>query len=107
MALVRAVLANWLVCIAVVQAAASTSLVGKMCGLWWPITAFVAIGLEHSVANMFIIPAGIALGAKVTFTDFLVKNLIPVTIGNTIAGVFFVAVLYSLIFGSFGKKVGI
>lgn len=105
-AVVRAVLANWLVCIAVVQAASASSLVGKMFGLWWPITAFVTIGLEHSVANMFLIPAGIALGAKVTFADFLLKNLLPVTLGNTIAGVILVATVGSLVYGTAGKKLG-
>jgi formate/nitrite transporter FocA (FNT family) len=67
--------------------------VGKVFALWWPIAAFVTIGLEHSIANIFLIPAGIALGAKVTVTDFLMKNLLPVTIGNTIAGVLCVAVV--------------
>jgi formate/nitrite transporter FocA (FNT family) len=77
--------------------------VGKVFALWWPIAAFVTIGLEHSIANIFLIPAGIALGAKVTVADFLMKNLLPVTIGNTIAGVLCVAVLNSLLYGSLGK----
>ena len=76
---------------------------GKVFALWWPIAAFVTIGLEHSIANIFIIPAGMALGANVTVADFLMKNLLPVTIGNTIAGVFFVAVLNSLLCGSLEK----
>jgi formate/nitrite transporter FocA (FNT family) len=47
-AITRAILANWLVCIAVKQAAASSSLPGKMLAIWPPITAFIALGLEHS-----------------------------------------------------------
>lgn len=48
----RSILCNWLVCCAVWSASAATSLPGRIMGLWPPITAFVAIGLEHSVANM-------------------------------------------------------
>lgn len=48
----RAVMANWLVCVAVWNAGAASSLPGKVLGIWPPISAFVAIGLEHSVANM-------------------------------------------------------
>lgn len=103
-AFVRAVLANWLVCIAVIQAAGSSSLVGKAVAIWMPITAFVAIGLEHSIANMFIIPAGMALGAPVTLSDFFIKNLIPVTIGNIFAGMVIMGPYYCTVFGSLGKK---
>lgn len=49
---IRAVLANWLVCVAVWNAGSASSLPGKVLGIWPPIAAFVAIGLEHSVANM-------------------------------------------------------
>ena len=59
-----------------------------MVGVWFPISMFIAIGFEHSVANMFILPAGIFSGAPLSWGDILVKNLIPVTIGNAIAGAF-------------------
>lgn len=101
---IRAVLANWLVCIAVFQAYAASSLPGKLLGIWGPISMFVTIGLEHSVANMFIIPLGIMLGANVSFTDFLVKNLIPVTIGNAFAGVVFMAAVYTFAYGGHDKS---
>jgi formate/nitrite transporter FocA (FNT family) len=55
---------------------------------------------EHSVANMFFIPLGIMLGAKVTFTDFLMNNLLPVTLGNTFAGVVFVACALGAVHGN-------
>lgn len=106
-ALVRGILANWLVCIAVIQAASSSTLIGKAVAIWLPITAFVALGLEHSVANMFLIPAGILLGAPVTISDFLIKNLLPVTLGNVIAGVVFLALISSIVYGSLGKKMGV
>jgi formate/nitrite transporter len=103
-ALIRGILANWLVCIAVFHASAASTLPGKMLGLWFPIAAFVTVGLEHSVANMFIIPMGMVLGAKVSISDFIINNLIPVTIGNTIAGTVFMALTYSMCFGSLGKS---
>eukprot|EP00913_Durusdinium_trenchii_P001555 g1439.t1 len=77
---------------------------GKMVGVWFPISMFIAIGFEHSVANMFILPAGIFSGAPLSWGDILVKNLIPVTIGNAIAGAFVVGGGMSFMFGKLGKK---
>jgi formate/nitrite transporter FocA (FNT family) len=62
--------------------------------------AFVAIGFEHSVANMFFIPAGMFYGADVSWSDFLVGNLLPVTLGNIIGGAFFVGVVYWFLYGT-------
>jgi len=103
-AFVRAILANWLVCVAVWCAGAANSLPGKLMGLWPPICAFVAIGLEHSVANMFLIPLGIALGADITFSHFLTANLIPVTLGNIVGGMVFMGFSNAYFFGSLAKK---
>ncbi len=86
------------------MAGASNDLVGKLVGCWFPISTFVAIGLEHSVANLFIMPCALLLGAKVTLQDVIVKNLIPVLIGNAIAGAFVVAGSYSYQYGKLGKK---
>jgi formate/nitrite transporter FocA (FNT family) len=91
------------VCIAVVQAAASSSLVGKMFGLWWPITAFVTIGLEHSVANMYFFPVALFHGATVdqphvAWDTFLLHNLVPVTIGNALGGAVLVGLVYWFVF---------
>ncbi|GBG24306.1 Formate nitrite transporter [Hondaea fermentalgiana] len=80
----RAIAANWLVNIAVFQAACVSSAHGKMIVLWLPITAFVACGFEHSVANMFLIPLGMYNGADVSVGDFLGKNLFLVMLGNAI-----------------------
>eukprot|EP00913_Durusdinium_trenchii_P001553 g1437.t1 len=82
----------------------ATDLSGKMVGVWFPISMFIAIGFEHSVANMFILPAGIFSGAPLSWGDILVKNLIPVTIGNAIAGAFVVGAGMSFMFGKLGKK---
>lgn len=101
-AFLRGILANWLVCCAVWCAGAASSLPAKVMGIWPPIAAFVAIGLEHSVANMFIIPMGIALGADVAFKHFLTSNLVPVTLGNIVGGMVFMATSSSFFFGSLG-----
>ena len=63
---------------------------------------FVGIGLEHSVANMFLLPLGIVSGADVSVAETVVKNFIPVTIGNAIAGAIIVAAGYSYQFGKLG-----
>ena len=74
---------------------------GKFVAIWLPISAFIAIGLEHSVANMFIIPLGIFSGAAVSWKAFLLKNLLPVTLGNIAGGAIMVAAVYSW---AYGKK---
>ena len=82
---------NWLVCLAVWLALATDSLAGKMLGLWFPIMAFVTLGFEHSVANMFFIPLGMINGAAVSVGQFLLANLLPVTLGNVVGGAVLVA----------------
>lgn len=106
-AFARAVGCNWLVCLAVWMALASRQVIGKIFAIFFPIMAFVAIGFEHCVANMYFIPnglfltqwAGLAAPAGVdpgllTWGSFLWKNLLPVTIGNTIGGAVFVGLSY-------------
>lgn len=92
-AFLRGIGCNWLVCLAVYLAIASDDIIGKIWGIWFPIFAFVAIGFEHSVANMFFIPVGIFLGG-VTWSQFFINNMIPVTLGNIVGGAVFVACLY-------------
>jgi formate/nitrite transporter len=89
----RAIGCNWLVCLAVYLAIASDDIVGKIFGIWFPIMAFVCIGFEHVVANMFFIPMGIFIGG-VTWSQMFINNMIPATIGNIIGGAIFVACLY-------------
>ena len=97
---IRGVLCNWLVCMAVYMASGCTSLISKMVAIWFPISAFIALGLDHSVANMFLIPLGIMRGAPITTADFLMKNLLPVTLGNIVGGAGCVAMGYSAAYGS-------
>jgi len=88
-AFVKAMLCNWMVCLAVVLAMTTTSTVGKVVTAWLPIFIFFAQGFEHTVVNMFIIPTGMMMGAKVTMADWALWNLIPVTLGNFVGGFVF------------------
>jgi formate/nitrite transporter len=83
---VKAMLCNWLVCLGVVMFMTSTSTVGKIVATWLPITTFFAQGYEHAVVNMFVIPTGMMMGAKVSVADWWLWNQIPVTLGNLIGG---------------------
>jgi formate transporter len=85
----KGVLCNWMVCLGVVMAMTSQSTVGKIVAMWLPILTFFAQGFEHSVVNMFVIPASMMFGAKVSFSDWWLWNQIPVTIGNLIGGFLF------------------
>ena len=99
-AFTRGVLCNFLVATAVYMASGVSTLGAKMVAVWFPISAFVALGLDHSVANMFIIPLGMLSGAAdVTIKSFLLGNLLPVTLGNIVGGGCFVALAFGNIFG--------
>jgi formate/nitrite transporter len=97
--ILRGIGCNWLVCLAVWLAIASDDITGKIWGIWFPIMAFVALGFEHSVANMFFIPLGMFNGASVSIGQYLFGNLLPVTIGNIIGGAGFVGTVYWWIYG--------
>jgi formate transporter len=98
-AILKGIGCNWLVCLAVWLAIASDDTIGKIWGIWFPIMAFVTLGLEHSIANMFFIPLGMFNGANVSVGQFLWNNLLPVTIGNIIGGAGFVGAIYWWIYG--------
>ncbi|HEY5997022.1 MAG TPA: formate/nitrite transporter family protein [Candidatus Deferrimicrobiaceae bacterium] len=100
-AFVRGVLCNWLVCLAVFMATAARDVTGKMLACYVPIMTFVASGFEHSVANMYFIPAGLFLNGDLhrpepllSWWNFGISNLLPVTAGNVVGGVLFVASAY-------------
>jgi len=103
-AFVRGILCNWLVCMAVYLASFAKDAAGKMVPIFFCISAFVALGLEHSVANMFIIPVGILSGAAVSWPTFLLKNLLPVTLGNIVGGAVCVGTAFCMAYGKMGKK---
>jgi len=83
---------NWLVCLAVWLSYASKDVVGKVVGMWFPVMAFVAIGFQHVVANMFVIPAAIFAGA-LSWAQFA-DNFVPVFLGNAVGGAVFVGLAY-------------
>ena len=109
----RAVGCNWLVCLAVFAAYSAKDTAGKIVALWIPTMAFVALGMEHCVANMFFIPAALMTAADpryaalaaagqvpeltATVNTFLIDNLIPVTLGNIVGGAVLVAGFYCFI----------
>lgn len=86
---VKAMLCNWMVTLGVVMSFTSQSTIGKIAAMWLPILTFFAQGFEHSVVNMFVIPAGMLLGAQVSIADWWLWNQIPVTLGNIVGGFVF------------------
>ncbi|MFO1121808.1 MAG: formate/nitrite transporter family protein [Hyphomicrobiales bacterium] len=94
-ALSRGILCNMLVCLAVWLTFAARDVTGKILAILLPISAFVLLGFEHSIANFYLIPAGWVAGAKIGWSGFL-GNLIPVTIGNVIGGAGGVALAYRM-----------
>lgn len=111
-AFISGVLCNIIVCVAVLMAGAATDIAGKISAIFFPILAFVIGGYEHCVANMYYIPAGIIASgnetyvakavelygisadklADLTIGNFFIHNLIPVTLGNLVGGMVFVAI---------------
>lgn len=83
---------NWLVASAVWLSYGAEDMTGKILGIWFPTMAFVAIGFQHVVANMFVIPAAIFAG-HFTWGAYL-NNFIPVFLGNAVGGVVFIALPY-------------
>ena len=92
--MVKGIGANWCVCLAIWLAMAAKSSGAKMFGCWLPVMAFVALGYEHSIANMFFIPCGMLEGASVTPWQMVCDNLIPATIGNIIGGALLVGCVH-------------
>lgn len=110
----RGILCNALVCLAIWLCFSARTVVGKIAAIIFPITAFVASGFEHSIANMYFIPIGILLKQNESVANAILKiapdaalerlnvlgflgNLLPVTIGNIIGGAVMVGLVYWLI----------
>lgn len=102
--LLKGILCNVLVCMAVWCSFAADELAGKVLALWFPVMLFIIGGFEHCVANMYFIPAGMiasslyGIPADISIFGFLVTNLIPVTIGNIIGGAVCVGAMYYMIY---------
>jgi len=84
----RGIACNWLVCIAVWQAAGARDTISKIFAIWIPIWIFVSCGYDHVVANMFSVPLGIMFGADLTVAGYIKKSLIAAYIGNIIGALF-------------------
>jgi formate/nitrite transporter len=99
---------NWLVNLAILLGICADDAAGKFFGIWFPIMAFVSSGLEHSIANMYFIPAGILtqgfitdptkINAGLNWVTMWTNNLIIVTLGNIVGGMIFVGVIYWVAF---------
>jgi formate/nitrite transporter len=98
-AFIKGILCNWMVCLGVVMGMVARSTVSKIIAAWLPIFIFFAHGFEHAVVNMFVIPAGIMLGAKTTVLDWWLWNEIPVTLGNLVGGFLFTGLALYLTYG--------
>ena len=89
-AFLRGVFCNALVCLAVWLGFSARTTTDKVLCIVFPITAFVAAGFEHSIANMYFVPMGMLLsgeaGGGLTWSRFLIGNLLPVTLGNVAGG---------------------
>jgi formate/nitrite transporter len=103
-AFVKAVLCNWMVTLGAVLALASRSTVGKIVAMWLPILTFFAQGYEHSIVNMFVIPAGKLLGAPISYGQWWFWNQIPVTLGNIFSGVFLTGLALYITFRPAAQK---
>jgi formate/nitrite transporter len=101
--LVKGIFCNYLVCMAVYLASMARDMGGRYFGILIPVSTFVATGYEHSVANMMLLPAAMLAGAPLTLRDVIVKNMLPVTIGNGLAGAILVAASFSFQFGKLGE----
>lgn len=88
------VLCNWLVSLGSVMSKATRSTVGRLLLMWIPIAMFFALGFEHTVVNMWLIPTGILAGANVSLYDWWAWNQIPVTIGNILGAAVFNGTLW-------------
>lgn len=90
--------ANWLVCLGVWMGFAGKDVFSRCVGIWVPVMIFVTLGYEHSIANMFFIPAAIYSGADISWMQFISDNLIAATLGNIVGGAVFVGCIYWYIY---------
>jgi formate transporter len=95
---------NWLVAAAVWLSYGTDDTIGKIAGIWFPTMSFVAIGFQHVVANMFVIPAAIFAG-HFTWIEYI-SNFVPVFLGNAIGGSIFVAMAYWIAYRKYNQYVG-
>jgi len=98
--------ANFLVCVAVWQATCAEDVAGKVLALWWPTASFIMLGFSHCVANMFLIPMGMMLGADIS-VGRMFASLFMATLGNAVGGGVFVGAVYWYVFDSMASFGGL
>lgn len=90
-AVMKGVMCNFMLCAGVLLATLTESVIGKLASAWVAAMVFFGLGLEHCVINMFLIPVGMLFGAEVTVGQFLIWNMLPVTLGNALGGALILA----------------
>jgi formate/nitrite transporter len=100
--LFRGILGGWLIGLAVWTSQAAESVSAKFVTIWLCISTYVICQYEHCLANLFFVPCAIFAGAKITWGQFIMQNLIPTTIGNFIGGFLMLAGSYRLVYGKHG-----
>jgi len=123
-AFIFGVFCNWLVCLAVWMTSGAQDVTGKILAIFFPIWLFIISGFEHSIANMYYIPAGILAMANpewvaaamelygvtpeqlshLSWGSMFRDNLLPVTLGNIVGGAFFVGITYLIAFGKLDPR---
>mmetsp|Transcript_25566 Transcript_25566/g.55900 ORF Transcript_25566/g.55900 Transcript_25566/m.55900 type:complete len:298 (+) Transcript_25566:147-1040(+) len=96
--------ANFLIALAVWQATTSKDVAGKILGIWFPVMAFVELGFEHSIANMFFLPVGMWNGADVNVVTMLFLQLLPATLGNMCGGGIGMGMVYWVLYDSVASR---
>ncbi len=104
-AFVKGILCNWMVALGTVLGMSSTSTTGHIAAIWLPVATFFALALEHSVVNMFVIPAAMILGTDISPTQWLFWNQLPVTLGNIVGGAVLTGLLLHYCNGSHAHSV--
>ncbi len=122
-AFILGIMCNWLVCLAVWMSYGAKDMTGRILSIFFPIWLFITSGFEHSIANMYYIPAGIMAKANPSFLEaasvlgvtteklshlnwreFFINNLLPVTLGNVLGGSVFVAAVYWFVYIKNGNR---
>eukprot|EP00980_Cylindrotheca_fusiformis_P000771 scaffold184_cov125-Cylindrotheca_fusiformis.AAC.6 len=101
----KAIGANFMVCVGYWQATCAEEVAGKVLALWFPIASFVMLGFDHCIANQFLIPIGMMLGADISVKELLFEALLPATLGNILGGGFLVGGVYWYVFDTMRAKV--
>lgn len=96
--IVKAILCNILVCLAVWMSFGAQDIASKAIAIWFPVMTFVMVGFEHSIANMFFLPLAKFAGYDISWGQMILHNIIPATIGNIIGGAIIVALLYYVVY---------